>query len=142
MDNKSKHIQYEWIRNTEKQNVLNTVELIQQALIHHKTGRLKEAEQIYRQVLNLEPNNADAYCNLGAVLDDQERLDEAITCYKRVTSIKPNYTEACHNLSLLELLEHNFKSGCINHRYRYHNNFKDKNKYFPHFPKTTKPLYS
>jgi thioredoxin-like negative regulator of GroEL len=35
------------------------------ALQHHQAGRLQSAEQIYRQILEIEPNHADAVHLLG-----------------------------------------------------------------------------
>ena len=37
-------------------------------LKHHQAGRLAEAEACYRRVLAVQPDNADAYSNLGAAL--------------------------------------------------------------------------
>jgi Tfp pilus assembly protein PilF len=39
---------------------------LQLALQHHQANHLQEAEQIYRQVLEVEPNNSDALHLLGA----------------------------------------------------------------------------
>ena len=37
------------------------------AIAHHQAGRLQAAEQIYRQILAVEPNHADAWHLLGVV---------------------------------------------------------------------------
>ena len=39
------------------------------------------AEAAYRQVLKLDPDHADAYLNLGALLCEGRRCDEAVTLY-------------------------------------------------------------
>ena len=46
-------------------------------LQHHQAGRLQAAEQIYRQILAVEPNHADAIHLLG-VIAHQVRQDHAI----------------------------------------------------------------
>ena len=43
---------------------------IQSAFEHHQAGRLQQAEALYRQALQLEPNHPDALYLLG-VLNDQ-----------------------------------------------------------------------
>ena len=37
------------------------------ALQHHQAGQLPQAEQIYRQILEVEPNHADAWHLLGVL---------------------------------------------------------------------------
>jgi Flp pilus assembly protein TadD len=37
------------------------------AIQHHQAGRLQAAEQIYRQILALQPNHADAWHLLGLI---------------------------------------------------------------------------
>ena len=37
------------------------------AVQHHQAGRLQAAEQIYRQILAAEPNQADAWHLLGVI---------------------------------------------------------------------------
>ncbi|MGO9184915.1 tetratricopeptide repeat protein [Mycobacterium sp.] len=37
------------------------------AVQHHQAGRLQAAEQIYRQILAVEPNHADAWDLLGVI---------------------------------------------------------------------------
>ncbi|MFA7241735.1 MAG: tetratricopeptide repeat protein [Sulfuricellaceae bacterium] len=40
---------------------------LQQAVAHHQAGRLQEAEQIYRAILDVQPNQASANHNLGVL---------------------------------------------------------------------------
>ena len=39
---------------------MDTQQTLQQALAHHQSGQLPQAEALYRQVLQAQPNNADA----------------------------------------------------------------------------------
>jgi len=63
-------------------------------------NRLTEAAALYRQAIDLSPQDAAAHCNLGDVLLKLNRLDEAIACYGRTTSLNPNLAEAYSNRSL------------------------------------------
>ena len=51
-------------------------------------GRLHEAEQIYRQVLAVEPNQVEALILLGEIVEQQGNLDAAIACWRRVVELE------------------------------------------------------
>lgn len=78
-------------------------DLLKAALHHHQTGRLPEAEALYRQVLTIKPDNADVLFNLGVALKQQGKADEAIAAYRQTIDIRPNYAEAHYNLGNLLL---------------------------------------
>ena len=61
-------------------------------------GKLDEAVACYRRALELKPDYAEAYNNLGIVLKEQGKLDEAIACFRRALELKPDYAEAHSNL--------------------------------------------
>ena len=42
-------------------------QILQQALIHHQTGQLSEAEKLYRSILQYDPNHAEANHNMGVL---------------------------------------------------------------------------
>ena len=44
------------------------LELAQQGLQLHQAGQLQEAETVYRQILDIKPDFAEAHNNLGTVL--------------------------------------------------------------------------
>ncbi|MGO9115432.1 MAG: sulfotransferase [Thermoguttaceae bacterium] len=70
------------------------------AVQHHQAGRLQAAEQIYRQILAVTPNHADAIHLLGAIAHQVGKLDEAVAFYRRALELSPEYAEAHHNLGL------------------------------------------
>ncbi|MGA2257874.1 MAG: tetratricopeptide repeat protein [Thermoguttaceae bacterium] len=47
------------------------------AIQHHQAGRLQAAEQIYRQILAVEPNHANAVYLLGVIASQVGNMDEA-----------------------------------------------------------------
>src|SRR6185295_8254435 len=53
-------------------------QLMAQAGQHHAAGRLMEAEEIYRYVLQRDPNRIDARCGLGVLASQTERFHEAV----------------------------------------------------------------
>ena len=48
------------------------------AIQHHQGGRLQAAEQIYRQILAVEPNHADAIHLLGVIASQTGKHEAAI----------------------------------------------------------------
>ncbi len=67
------------------------------ALQHHQAGRLHDAEQLYRQILEQEPNHADALHHLGMAAGQAGRNDIALELIGRAIAIKPDYPEAHSN---------------------------------------------
>src|ERR1700722_10390128 len=95
------------------------------ALRHHQAGRLHEAEQLYRQILDrqpqhdgalhhlgvianqvgrneiavdlihqsivLNPNCAEAHCNLGNALKDKGQLDDAIVAWRQAIALRHTF---------------------------------------------------
>ena len=72
-------------------NHYETVTPIQLALQHHKAGRLQEAEQICRQILSSDPNNAEANYYLGIIAFQFEKNDIVIQYFKKAIQANPNF---------------------------------------------------
>jgi predicted O-linked N-acetylglucosamine transferase (SPINDLY family) len=70
------------------------------AIQHHRGGRLQAAEQLYRQILQVEPNHTDAIHLLGMLAHQVGKLDEAVACWRRVLELNPDDAEACSNLAV------------------------------------------
>ena len=78
---------------------------IKQAISAHKEGNFKEAENLYRSILKIHPENFDAINNLGLILHQYSKFDEAEANYNKVIKLKPDMVEPHYNLgnTLLEL---------------------------------------
>jgi tetratricopeptide (TPR) repeat protein len=70
------------------------------AIAHHQAGRLAEAESIYRQILSVRPDHAEAVYFLGVLASQTGRLDQAIACYQHAIAIKPQYPQAHSDLGI------------------------------------------
>jgi Flp pilus assembly protein TadD len=68
------------------------------ALQHHNAGRLNEAAQLYRQVLEREPMHADALHMLGLTAAQAGQFDVAAELIGQGIAARPNYPEALGNL--------------------------------------------
>ena len=75
-------------------------EAMSAALSHHQAGRLGEAEQLYRQILAVDPNHAVAWHLLGVIASQLGRNDAAEKSIGRALELQPNYAEARNNLGL------------------------------------------
>lgn len=68
------------------------------AIRNHQAGRLAEAEQLYRQVLAVQPNHAVAIHHLGLIAHQVGRNDQAVELIGRAIELNPNLVEAHNNL--------------------------------------------
>lgn len=60
------------------------------ALRHHQAGELPAAEQIYRQILEVDPNHAEALHLLGIVAYQDGRHEVAVECFGRALTVEPH----------------------------------------------------
>jgi protein O-GlcNAc transferase len=71
------------------------------AMQRHKAGNSLEAEQLYRQILNYQPNNLNALHLLGALIAESGRADEAVTLIRRALGVNPSAVECWGNLGII-----------------------------------------
>lgn len=64
--------------------------LFSEGIAHHQRGRLTEAQSLYRQVLKLIPQQADALHMLGVIEFQSKNYAEAVQLISRAKSIKPD----------------------------------------------------
>jgi tetratricopeptide (TPR) repeat protein len=68
------------------------------AIQYHQAGRLETAEQIYRQILAAEPNQADAWHLLGVIQAQTGNHQRAVEYIRRALAARPGWVEAQVNL--------------------------------------------
>jgi tetratricopeptide (TPR) repeat protein len=98
---------------TGKAIVVTPAELFSLAWQQHQTGEIARAEQLYRQVLQSDPQHADAWCFLGAACQAQGRLAEAENCFRRAVQIIPSYAVAYNWLGMLLAQQGRFEEGVV-----------------------------
>ena len=67
--------------------------------------RFAEAEQAYRQALQLQPGFAEAWLNLGVALKSQGRLSDAEASCRQALQTRPAFVEALNNLGNILLAQ-------------------------------------
>jgi tetratricopeptide (TPR) repeat protein len=78
-----------------------TSELLARALAHHQNGLLDEAEDIYAQILRLEPENADALHFSGVIAHQRARSEIAFELMLRAIEIEPGKALFFLNLGIV-----------------------------------------
>ena len=81
-----------------RQQTLATQESIAVALQHHNAGRLSQAEGIYQQIVQDDPNQPVALNLLGMISHQVGKNDIAVDLITKALSIKPDYAKAHSNL--------------------------------------------
>jgi tetratricopeptide (TPR) repeat protein len=68
-------------------------EYFQQGLNFAAQQNTASAEAAFRRVIEIDPNFAEAYANLGSILANQNKLAEAVPNFETAIRLKPNVPE-------------------------------------------------
>jgi predicted TPR repeat methyltransferase len=63
---------------------------LQAALAHHRAGRLPQAQALYRQILQVEPNQPDALHLLGRIAYNEGKNELAVELISKAVSANPS----------------------------------------------------
>lgn len=77
---------------------MNISESFQSALEYHQRGDIQQAENIYREILKIEPDNFSALHHLGLIYYQRRNYDIAIDYIKKALLVNPNNSHAYYNL--------------------------------------------
>jgi len=90
--------------------------LVNEGLAHHRSGRFGQAEELYRQVLTLDPENADALHLQGMLAYQEGRLDQAVASISRAIAAHPG--AAAYHANLGNVLQAQDRLGQAVESYR------------------------
>ena len=82
----------------EQQQSLTLQQAIDLGVQHHNAGRLPEAESIYKQILQSDPDQPVALHLLGVIAHQVGKNDTAVDLIARALALKPDFPEAHNNL--------------------------------------------
>jgi predicted O-linked N-acetylglucosamine transferase (SPINDLY family) len=74
-------------------------------------GNFQDAIENYRLAVLIKPDFADAYCNLGVALKENNELDAAIESYRHALAITPKDAEILSNLGEVFGMQSNFDAA-------------------------------
>jgi protein O-GlcNAc transferase len=96
------------------------------AMDHHRSGRLVEAERLYRLLCDAEPNNARAFHLLGQVTHQLGRAGAA-DLIGRALALEPTFVEAHNDRGVILAAQGNFfeAAACFENALRLKPNFPD-----------------
>ena len=75
---------------------------LQQAIAHHRAGRLADAERLYRAILRVEPRHPDANHNLGILAVQASQPAAALPHFKAALEVNPKQEQ--YRLSYIDAL--------------------------------------
>lgn len=73
-------------------------DLLAAAMQYHRAGILPEAERLYREVLQRQPDQPNALYSLGLLFHQSGDLETAIAFYQQALAAHPNFADAHNNL--------------------------------------------
>jgi Tfp pilus assembly protein PilF len=76
-------------------------EILTRARQCHQTGDVAEAARLYRQFLQLQPDNPEALALLALACQQQGKTAEAEACYRRALQLRPRVPEIHCDLGIL-----------------------------------------
>ena len=77
----------------------NTYSELQRAVSYHQLGQLDQAENIYRRILEDDPQHVDALHLLGLVTYQSGRTEIAINLIREAISLSPESSNILCNLN-------------------------------------------
>ena len=80
------------------------------------TGKYKNAIKYYKKTIELRPNDAHAFNNLGNVYKELKNYPLAIVAYQSAIMLKPDYASAYYNLGIVHQNSNNFDIALESYR--------------------------
>jgi Flp pilus assembly protein TadD len=77
---------------------MTTDNILAEAVAHHQAGRLAEATELYRKIIDAEPDNTAAWINLGVALRGTGKVAQAVQALQRAIALAPDNPGAHFNL--------------------------------------------
>ncbi|MBC8285896.1 MAG: tetratricopeptide repeat protein [Nitrospinae bacterium] len=77
---------------------INLQQALESAVSHHVAGQFQKAERIYRKILRVDPNQADALHLLGVTAHQKGNDKLAVDLISKSLAINPGFADAHNNL--------------------------------------------
>jgi tetratricopeptide (TPR) repeat protein/glycosyltransferase involved in cell wall biosynthesis len=74
---------------------------LKEAMLHHQAGRAGQAERLYQEILQQQPEDINALNMLGALLYQENRYEEALSQFQQVLKLQPDSPDAYNSLGVV-----------------------------------------
>ncbi len=114
---KERHIKHlivkrkNWINQDRLLDVKTISLALQLTFEHHRANRLTEAEQGYRQILEVQPKHPDALYGLGVLMNQKDEYETAENLLKSLLQVEPNSIKAWFSLGNLHQAQGQFSEA-------------------------------
>jgi len=100
--------------------VATVAEALALAVQYHQAGALLQAEQLYRQILQVDPQQVEVHMNLATLQRQRGQLDEAVASLHAALRLRPDSVVAYTNLGTLLRQQGRLDEaiGCYQHAVR------------------------
>jgi len=82
----------------DKNKEITVAKIFKLALENHQANMIDVAQNLYNQVLEIDPTHTDATNNLGIIFKELGENQKAKECFEKTIAINPNYAAAHNNL--------------------------------------------
>ena len=86
----------------------NLKKKIQLAVNAFKSGRILEAEDLARKLIDSNPNVVFLYNLMGLILVEQKEIDQALSYYEKGIRIDSNFAEIYNNQTIYQIFKQFF----------------------------------
>jgi protein O-GlcNAc transferase len=100
--------------------MLSIAQSLDLAWQHYRSGRWPQAEQLYRQVLEQDPHQVDAWHILGLIANQSGRENLAVDCLTTALRLKPDFAAAHNSLGDLYLCQRKLADAVTSFRQAVH----------------------
>ena len=102
-------------------------EIFKHAVKNHKENKLEVAQNLYNQVLKINPNHSSSHNNLGVLFKSSDDIQKAKEFFKKAIEIDPNYLDAHNNLGniFVDLKEYQKALDCFKKAIEINPNYVD-----------------
>jgi tetratricopeptide (TPR) repeat protein len=89
---------------------------MKEALDLHKAGKVKEALDLYSDVIKKNPRSAEAFNWRGMAYDDLGQLDKALADYNKAIELNPDYADAYNNRGEIYRKQKKYAEALVNYK--------------------------
>ncbi len=84
-----------------KNSLIETLFIYGGYLNDEYTLQYEKSKEVFKRIVEIDPNNYRAYYNLGIAYINLEKIEQAKKCYEKAIRIKPDYKHCFYNMGLI-----------------------------------------